>query len=90
MKENVTLMRYSNIVADPPWTRNQRGERGAQKHYDLMSLDEIMNLPVQDFAAENSVCWLWVTNSTIKGGYDVLKKWGFEPKSVLTWFKFRP
>ena len=90
MKDNTIQKRYTTIVADPPWSRNQKGARGAQKHYDLMSLDEILNIPVQDFAAENSVCWLWVTNSTIDDGYDVLRKWGFEPKAILTWFKFRP
>lgn len=81
---------YDMVVADPPWSKNQKGARGAQKHYDLMTLDEIMNLPVGDLTAENAVCWLWVTNSTIDEGYDVLRKWGFEPKSILTWFKFRP
>jgi N6-adenosine-specific RNA methylase IME4 len=90
METNEAKNRYSMIVADPPWSRNQKGARGAQMHYDLMSLDEILNLPVKDLAAENSVCWLWVTNSTIDDGYDVLRKWGFEPKAILTWFKFRP
>lgn len=90
MENNTTQKRYTTIVADPPWSRNQKGKRGAQMHYNLMTLEEILNLPVQDFAAENSVCWLWVTNSTIDDGYDVLRKWGFEPKSILTWFKFRP
>lgn len=90
MENSEAKKRYSMVVADPPWSRNQKGARGAEKHYALMSLDEIMNLPVGDLAAENSVCWLWVTNSTIDDGYDVLRKWGFEPKAILTWFKFRP
>lgn len=69
MKTNEAKNRYSMIVADPPWIRNQKGARGAEKHYALMSLDEILNLPVGDLAAENSVCWIWVTNSTIDDGY---------------------
>lgn len=81
---------YKVIVADPPWSKNQKGNLGAQKHYNLMSMKEIFNLPVGDFAADNSVCWLWVTNSTINEGHEVLRRWGFEPKSILTWFKFRP
>lgn len=90
MKEDNRNMRYDMLVADPPWSKNQKGARGAQKHYDLMSMDEILNLPVGDLTKDNAVCWLWVTNSTINEGYDVLRKWGFDPKSILTWFKFRP
>ncbi len=89
-KENKKIKKYKTIMADPPWSKNQKGARGAQKHYNLMSMKQIMELPVGDFAEENSVCWLWVTNSTIDEGYDVLRRWGFEPKSILTWFKFRP
>ena len=58
METNNAKKRYSMVVVDPPWSRNQKGARGAEKHYALMSLDEIMNLPVGDLAAENSVCWL--------------------------------
>lgn len=39
---------YKVIVADPPWSKNQKGSLGAQKHYDLMSMREILNLPVGD------------------------------------------
>lgn len=82
--------KYKTILANPPWSKNQKGARGAQKYYPLMSMKEILGMPVKDLADDNSVCWLWVTNSTIDEGYDVLRNWGFEPKSVLTWFKFRP
>ena len=81
---------YKTIMADPPWSTNQKGARGAIQHYDLMSLQQIKNMPVGDLAEENAACWLWVTNSTIDEGYDVLRAWGFTPKSILTWFKFRP
>ena len=83
-------MPYRVVVADPPWPKNQKGARGAQKHYNLMSMKEILNLPVGELTADNSVCWLWVTNSTMNEGHEVLRKWGFEPKTILTWFKFRP
>ncbi len=90
MKGQTNETLYSMVVADPPWSKNQKGARGAQKHYNLMSLEAIMNLPVGELTEDNSVCWLWVTNSTIDEGHAVLRKWGFEPKSILTWFKFRP
>lgn len=81
---------YTMLAIDPPWPKWQKGARGAQKHYDLMTMEEITNLPIGDLTTENAVCWLWVTNATMKEGHDILHKWGFEPKSILTWFKFRP
>ena len=81
---------YTMLAIDPPWPKWQKGARGAQKHYDLMTMEEIANLPIGDLTAENAVIWLWVTNATMKEGHDILRKWGFEPKSILTWFKFRP
>ena len=81
---------YTMLAIDPPWPKWQKGARGAQKHYDLMTMEEIANLPVGDLTTENAVVWLWVTNATMREGHDILRKWGFEPKSILTWFKFRP
>lgn len=32
---------------------------------------------------------LWVTNATLRDGYDVAEAWGFTVRSPLTWVKFR-
>lgn len=90
MENNQSQKFYDMIVADPPWERNQKGNWGAGKHYELMKIKEIIDMPIKDLAADNSVLWLWVTNSTIEDGYKVLRNWGYEPKSILTWFKFPP
>ena len=76
-------------MADPPWDVQQRGALGAQRHYDLMSLEAIKAMPVTDLAAADAHCWLWVTNATLRDGYDVLEAWGFVPRSPLTWIKPR-
>ena len=81
--------KYKCVVADPPWEINQRGNYGAVHHYDLMTLDRIKAMPVADLCEENAHCWLWVTNSTIKAGFEVLEAWGFTHRSVFTWFKGR-
>jgi len=81
--------KYKTIFADPPWDVNQRGNYGAIHHYDLMSLERIKAMPVKDLATQNAHCWLWVTNSTIKQGYEVLEAWGFTPRSIFTWVKPR-
>jgi N6-adenosine-specific RNA methylase IME4 len=81
--------KYKTILADPPWDIEQGGHRGANMHYNLMTLDRIKALPVADLAEDNAHCWLWVTNNTIRQGYEVLDAWGFVVKGVLTWIKPR-
>ncbi|SHU42626.1 SAM-binding domain protein [Mycobacteroides abscessus subsp. abscessus] len=81
--------RYRTILADPPWEVQQRGGRGAIQHYPLMSLDRIKAMPVAELAADDAHLWLWVTNATLRDGYDVMAAWGFTPRSPLTWCKPR-
>ena len=42
--------KFSVIVADPPWDKDQKGRHGAGRHYNLMTLDSIMYMPVEDLA----------------------------------------
>lgn len=81
--------RFRTILADPPWDIQQKGARGAEMHYDLMSLDRIKAMPVADLAEDDAHLWLWVTNGTLRHGYDVAEAWGFTVRSPLTWIKFR-
>lgn len=81
--------RYATLLIDPPYDIMQKGTFGAIQHYDLMPLERIKAMPVKDLAEENSHCWLWVTNNTLRCGFDVLEGWGFTPRSVFTWVKLR-
>ena len=84
-----TSPRFRTILADPPWDIQQKGARGAEMHYDLMSLAQIKAMPVADLAEDDAHLWLWVTNGTLRHGYDVAEAWGFTVRSPLTWIKFR-
>lgn len=84
-----TPSKFATILADPPWDVEQKGARGALQHYDLMTLDRIKAMPVADLAADDAHLWLWVTNATLRDGYDVAEAWGFTVRSPLTWVKFR-
>ncbi|MEY9838581.1 MT-A70 family methyltransferase [Streptacidiphilus sp. EB103A] len=81
--------RFRTILADPPWDHQQRGAKGAQQHYSLMTLDKIKSMPISGLAEEDAHLWLWVTNAALRDGYDVAEAWGFTTRSVLTWVKFR-
>ncbi len=81
--------RYRTILADPPWDVLQTGHYGAERHYDLMSLSRIAAMPVSALTEEDAHLWLWVTNATLRHGYDIAEAWGFTVRSPLTWVKFR-
>ena len=82
--------KYKTILADPPWDIQQKGKsRGVIKHYNLMTLDRIKAMPISDLTEENAHCWLWVTNATLEAGFNVLRAWGFTPRSIYTWVKPR-
>lgn len=81
--------RFRTILADPPWDIEQKGHLGAERHYDLMTLERIKAMPVADLAEADAHLWLWVTNATLRHGYDVAEAWGFTVRSPLTWIKFR-
>lgn len=89
--ENIPkLPLFRTIVADPPWSKNQsscHGYGGAIGHYDLMSIDRIKAMPVADLADENAHLYLWVTNSNIDEGIEVIKAWGFRYITMFHWIK---
>ena len=81
--------RFRTILADPPWDHQQQGVKGAERHYRLMSLKRIKDMPVPDLAETNCHLWLWCTNGSLRDAYDVAEGWGFTVRAPLTWIKFR-
>jgi N6-adenosine-specific RNA methylase IME4 len=85
---------FGTILADPPWRFNNNTGKVAPEHrrlkrYSTLSLDEIMAIPVNNVAAENSHLYLWVPNALIDEGLRVMKSWGFKYKTNLIWYKIR-
>lgn len=100
-------MRYKTVVIDFPWlipnsTDTQKRDRkpiyqraiNPEKHnYDRMSVEEIRSFPVDDFAAEESLLFIWVTLGrsenipVIQLGLDVLRENGFTYSNTITWCK---
>ena len=89
MEEKKQKRRYGSLVVDPPWATLQSGNYGAIHHYPLMKLDAIKAMPIADLMEETGHVWLWVTQGTLRSGYDVLEAWGIVPRSVFTWIKPR-
>jgi N6-adenosine-specific RNA methylase IME4 len=96
-------MKYAAIIADPPWrydspsaivgTIKKNGEPSIQvnveKQYATMSLAEIKALNVP--SADDSILFMWVTNPFLcdGSGAEVVRSWGFTPKTVITWAKVK-
>jgi N6-adenosine-specific RNA methylase IME4 len=85
--------KFGVIVADPPWQYDDElagsdNARGGLP-YPSMTLTEICDMDVVSRADVDCVLWLWVTNAHLLDGsaHQVLKAWGFEPKTMLTWDK---
>lgn len=57
--------------------------------YEPMPMEQILSLPVGEVAADNAHLYLWVTNAFMDEGHDVVRAWGFEPKSIVTWVKMQ-
>lgn len=84
--------KYKTIYLDPPWEETGGGKikRGADRHYDLMGLSDIQSLPIRELADPDGChLYMWVTNNFLQKGLSLLKLWGFEYVTIITWQKDR-
>lgn len=88
-------MKYNVIYADPPWTYDNTSvkadgdgkEISIDGRYDLMSLQDLKQMPIKDITERDSVCFMWATNPLLPEALELLKAWGFKYKTMLTWKK---
>jgi N6-adenosine-specific RNA methylase IME4 len=85
---------YKVIYADPPWPEYGGGQikRGADRHYPLMSVRNIIALgaPLQQHIHPDGChLYLWATNNYLRSGMHVMEAWGFVYKTTITWVKDR-
>jgi N6-adenosine-specific RNA methylase IME4 len=82
-------VRYRTIVADPPWHYpHGHPAREHKKHpYPTMTIGEICELPVGDWADQSAHLYLWTTNEHLRYAFSVVGAWGFTIKNVLVWCK---
>lgn len=58
-------------------------------HYQVESLDNIMAMGqlVKMLAADDSFLFLWIPNAVLPTGFEVMKAWGYDYKTMITWVK---
>lgn len=80
---------YSVLIADPPWSFNDRlpgPSRGAAKNYDMLTVNNIIRFPLPPLA-DNCVLGLWRVAAMQQEALDVIRTWGFTLKTELVWLK---
>ena len=57
--------------------------------YNTMAIEELKQLPVKELLNNNTACFLWVTDSHLKEGIEVIESWGFKYKTIaFNWIKY--
>jgi len=86
--------KYQIIYADPPWNIKAGAGNLHIPHqktrnliYPIMNIEDIIKLPVKDILDENAVLFLWTINKYLEQSYEVARKWGFTPSTMLVWCK---
>lgn len=85
---------YGAVLADPPWSFHSWSSlsllptRSKETHYQTMTLADIKALRVVDVCKGASACFLWVTDSHLDAGIEVLRAWGFKYRTIaFIWVK---
>ena len=87
-------MKYPAILIDPPWQFKAYSgaalpQRAEGAHYGMMDLDALKGLPVAaEYAAADSCMFMWVVDSHLDQGLELIKEWGFTFKTIaFVWVK---
>ena len=86
---------YRAAMVDVAWAYEPDDDDAAERGvlpYSTMSIEQACALNVDSIMHEDSVLGFWVTNFILVKGLHVpvLRAWGFEPKTLVTWPKDRP
>ena len=86
-------MKYRVIIADPPYPAYGGGKikRGADRHYRLMKISDIVALSdqVKAFSEDDSLIFLWTPAVFLKDAFHILQEWGFTYITNIVWVKDR-
>lgn len=87
-------MQFDCIVIDPPWQYNNKNTggtliSGSDHKYRTLSFKELKSLwyLITQVSKKDCILYLWVTNSFLREGLDLVEEYGFEYKTLITWVK---
>lgn len=83
--------KYKTILIDPPWDWEDEADVDqfgrASPLYVTTPFEELLELPLDELADEDSHLYLWITNRSLPKGFELLRAWGFRYITLLTWCK---
>lgn len=83
--------KFATVTIDPPWDWGDEGDVNqmgrAKPDYHTLSFDDLLKLPVGEFADVDCHLYLWITNRSLPKGFDLISAWGFRYITALTWIK---
>jgi N6-adenosine-specific RNA methylase IME4 len=77
------------LLADPPWRFGDKlpgKSRGAEKNYKTLSVVEIKAFKLPQIA-DDALLLLWRVSAMQEEALQVVRAWGFVPKSEIVWAK---
>lgn len=85
---------FGCILADPPWSFLTYGKhrttphRCVADHYQTMTHDELVSLPIADVAGKDCALFMWIVDSHFDEALTLGKAWGFSFKTIaFIWLK---
>lgn len=86
--EQVGGIPFKALIIDPPWEFRMWSVQGnAKTNYDLLSIDDLCNLPIRKLTDPDCVLFLRATNPLLREALQCLDSWGFEYKTKFPWIK---
>lgn len=85
--------KFRTLVIDPAWDYDWLSLAGrAKPGYAMQSHEELAELDVKAWADGKAGCHLycWVTNNFMARACDLVARWGFQHRTVITWIKPAP
>ena len=80
--------RYRTLVVDPPWDYEWLSLAGrAKPSYATMTHAQLLALDVAQWAEDDCHLYLWTTNNFMTRAVELMARWGWQHKTVLTWIK---
>lgn len=61
----------------------------SRDRYGAMDIDDLCDLPIGKYTADNCHLYLWTTNSFLVEAHKIARSWKFVPKTMITWVKVK-
>lgn len=82
---------FDAILIDVPWSYKMYSEKGYDRspeaHYDTMSDEDVLAMPVGDLASSTCILVMWAVWPKLPLAQACIAKWGFKHITGGTWIK---